>query len=400
MKVLLVHNYYKSGSPSGEDSVFENEKRLLTNAGVDVSVYARYNDDINESNLRGRLSAVSDLFWSSRAFDDIRSIIQKRKPDIAHFHNTFPLVSASGYAACLELSVPVVQTLHNYRLVCANGVFLRDGNVCERCLGKSPVQSIRFGCYRNSRLASAAVTAMLMVNRKRHVYESWISRYIALTKFAADKFVDAGLPKGKIAVKPNFLPNAPAAEFRGRREHFIYVGRLGEEKGIRTLLEAWKHIVDIKLLIVGDGPLRDEVVSMISSTDINAEYIGFRSRDEVLKLVARAKCQIVPSLCYEGFPMVILEAFACGTPVICSKIGSLEEIVAHGDNGLHFRAGDSNALRAAVDEMVVRQDMNAMGKAGRQTFLEKYDPDTNCEQLLSIYDSVLLEYKKQGSGLP
>lgn len=393
MRVLLVHNFYQSSSPSGEDIVFENERRMLADAGNEVSVYFRQNDDIDDSGFVGKARAVPELFWSRRSFHELSEAIKEFRPDIAHFHNTFPLVSVSGYAACRANSIPIVQTLHNYRLICPNGLLLRDGRPCEICVGKIPLASISYGCYRDSMVASAAVSAMLTINRARDIYGSHVDRYIALTEFAAGKFRSGGMPAKRIVVKPNFLPTPPKLNLDTRGTYFVYVGRLGEEKGIRTLVSAWAGLNDLELKIVGDGPLRDEVLSTIGDRKLNIEYLGFRDRSEVLDLVAGARCQIVPSECYEGFPMVILEAFASATPVICSRIGSLQEIVSDGRLGLHFNPGDVQDLRAAVRKMLDVELASQMGRQARQEFEEKYTKSLNCEQLLSIYNSVLVESK-------
>jgi glycosyltransferase involved in cell wall biosynthesis len=386
MRILLAHDYYRSSSPSGEDAVFRNERSLLEKNRIEVIPFERFNDDIDDTTPRNRLHLAVDAAWSHRTYEELSAVIRRTRPGLAHFHNTFPLLSPSAYAACQGNGVPVVQTLHNYRLICPGALLMRDGHPCEDCVGTSLLPALRYRCYRGSLPATGAVVWMLASNRWRGAYQRLVNRYIALTEFAASRLVAGGLPPHRMEVKPNFLPDAPPAG-RGGGNYAIYVGRLGEEKGVRTLLDAWRAIEGFPLKILGDGPLRAELEQLTRRHALPVEFLGFRPREEVLERVAGAEIQIVPSECYEGFPMVVLEAYACGTPVVASRIGSLDEIVMEGESGLKFEPGNPADLAAKVAEL--RADparLRAMRRKGRALFEAKYTADRNYSRLMEIYD--------------
>jgi glycosyltransferase involved in cell wall biosynthesis len=306
---------------------------------------------------------------------------------VAHFHNTFPLISPSAYAACQDNGVPVVQTLHNYRLICANALLLREGRPCEACVGTSLLPALRYRCYRGSLPATGAVVWMLARNRRRGTYRRLVDRYIALTHFAAGRLIAGGLPAERMTVKPNFL-DAPPIGAETRENFAVYVGRLSAEKGVRTLLEAWRHVPSLPLKIAGEGPLRAEVTDAAARHGLAVEVLGQRPRDEVLSLVRRAALQIVPSEWYEGFPMVILEAYASATPVVAARIGSLAEIVAHERTGLLFSPGDAADLAVKVQALANSPARQDYGRAARAVFEQKYTPERNLAQLMDIYRQV------------
>ena len=322
MKVLLAHNYYRSSAPSGEDAVFHSERTLLESKGIEIISYEKFNDDIDDSTLAGRVSVALNTSWSTKTYRELRDLIGKTRPDVAHFHNTFPQISPSAYLACQENGVPVVQTLHNFRFVCPNAMLLRNGRPCERCLGTTLLPALKHRCYRNSTMATAALTLMIFYNRLRGSFHRLVNRYISLTEFGAERFVAGNLPKDKIVIKPNFIDRIPECR-TDKRSYGIYVGRLKSEKGVRTLLNAWRYLPEVPLRILGDGELRLELEMQVKAEGLNVEFLGYLPRDEVLAQVAGARIQIIPSECYEGFPLVVLEAYACGVPVVASRIGSL-----------------------------------------------------------------------------
>ena len=322
----MAHNYYRSSAPSGEDQVFQNELTLLRKHGIDVIPFERFNDNIEHFSLFKRMRLASDTAWSPSTYRDLSQVIRERHPDIAHFHNTFPQISPSAYAACRDSGVPVVQTLHNFRFICPGGLLLRDGRPCEDCVGTNLLPALRHRCYRGSLPATGALVWMLMRNRWHGTYQTLVNRYIALTKFAASRLIAGGLPKDRISIKPNFAPGV-SAPGPGDGRYAVYVGRLSAEKGLRTLISAWKLIPEIPLKILGDGPLREELVDLSLKNNLPIKFLGFCDRPTIIDTVGHAAFQVVPSEWYEGFPMVILEAYACGTPVVCSRIGSLDEIV-------------------------------------------------------------------------
>ncbi|HKE95437.1 MAG TPA: glycosyltransferase family 4 protein [Povalibacter sp.] len=384
MRILLAHNYYQSGSPSGEDAVFANERLLLEQAGHEVIAFERSNDAIG-SGLTSRLTAAVAASWSQSSHRELTRLIAKHRPQVAHFHNTFPLLSPSTYAACRQADVPVVQTLHNYRLICPGALLMRDGKPCEQCIGQSPWPAVRHACYRNSRTATTVVATMLSVHRLRKTYIDDVDCYIALTDFARQRFIRGGLPATKIVVRPNCLMDMPAVG-HGAGGYALYVGRLSSEKGVRTLVEAWRGL-DCPLKIVGDGILRAELEARASQSTSRIEFLGFRKRDEVLALMRDAAFVIIPSECYEGFPVTVLEALATGTPLIVSALGALDEIVIAPRHGLKFQAGDRDSLRSSVTALLAQPELQqAMRRDNRALFESHYCADRGLESLIGIYE--------------
>lgn len=387
MKVLLVHNYYQHSG--GEDEVFRLEKKLLERKGHDVATYTVSNQAI--SNL-SKLSLGAASLWSTRTQHDLNIILKKNKPDIAHFHNTFPLISPSAYYACNQAGVKVVQTLHNYRLFCPSSThFYREGRICEICLGKTPPwPGIKYSCYRESRLETAVLTSMLTLHRWLKTWERRVNVYIALTEFARRKFIEGGLPAEKIIVKPNAVYLDPGSGV-GNGKYALFVGRISVEKGINTLLTAWRHLPGILIRIIGDGPLLEDVHMFITQYKLrNVEVLGSCEHDEVFNLMKGARFLIFPSEWYEGFPMTIVEAFACGLPVIASRLGSMEEIVDDRRTGLHFNPGDPDDLAAQVEWAWTHpREMVEMGLQARKEFEKKYTAERNYELLMEIYKDTL-----------
>lgn len=395
MKVLLSHNFYRSSAPSGEDLVFRNERSLLE-AAAEAVCFIRNNDDIDESSGAKKVRLALNAAWSAQTYREIASLVRSARPDVAHFHNTFPQISPSAYAACRDNGVPVVQTLHNYRLVCPNALLMRNGVPCEDCLGpgKTLFPALRHRCYRGSLLATGAQVWSLTRNRWRGSYRRLVDRYIALTDFAAGKLIHGGLPAERISIKPNFLPVVPEIG-RGAGGYALFVGRLSPEKGVATLLRAWFQLRDLPLKIVGDGPLRCEFERFVSRHQLPVEFLGLRAADEIFALVGEALFQVVPSEWYEGFPMVVLEAYASGTPVAASRIGSLDEIVREGETGIKFMPGDAADLAEKIKGLLQGDVLPQMRRTVRREFEEKYTAQRNISQLLEIYDHAIADFSTQ-----
>ena len=389
MKVLLAHDFYRSSAPSGEDAAYRNERSMLEKAGVGVVPFERHNDAIDDSTLSRRVSLALNGAWSRKSYDDISALVRKTKPDVAHFHNTFPLISPSGYAACRDNGVPVVQTLHNFRLICPGALLLRDGKPCEACVGTTlPLPALRHRCYRNSAAATAAQVWTLVRNRWRGVYAGQVDRYIALTRFAASRLAAGGLPADRIDVKPNFLPVDPGPG-AGGGGYAAFVGRLSEEKGVRVLLSAWRAVDGLPLKIAGDGPLRPELERQAVREGLAVEFLGYRQRDEVYALLRNAVMSILPSVCYEGFPMSMIESFACGTPVVVSRIGSLAELVEEGVTGVTFEPGNPDDLAVKVAGLGMPPERLAgLRTTTRKTFESRHTAKKNLDALLGIYGKV------------
>ena len=386
MKVLQVHNFYRSTAPSGEDAVAVSERRLLEANGIEVIAYEKFNDEIDYSSLYKKLRLAVNTVWSRLTCREVAALIRRERPDVAHVHSLHPQISPSVYTACQQMGVPVVHTLHNYRYICPGALLQRDGKPCEDCVGRWPLNALRFRCYRNSLAATGALAGMLCYNRVRGTLANRVNRYIALTEFAKARLVAGGLPTERIEIKPNFIAQAPAVA-KERGNYAVFVGRLSEEKGVKTLLAAWQHVEGLPLKIAGDGQLRPELESLARELQLDVEFLGGLTRAEVLNLVGRALLQIVPSEWYEGFPNVILEAYACGTPVVASRIGSLAEVVSDGETGFHFEAGNAADLASKVNMLATdRQMAQRMGNRARELFMEKYTPAQNFQMLMGIYE--------------
>ena len=394
MRILLAHNYYRSSAPSGEDAVFLNERTLLESR-CEIVPYERHNDDIDESTLGRKVRLGLNAAWSRKTYEELCALIHKAQPEVAHFYNTFPLITASAYAACQDNDVPVVQTVQNYRFVCPNGLLLRGGKPCEDCFGTNFLPAIRYRCYRASLPATSAVVWSLLNNRWRGTYNNLVNRYIAPTQFGANKLILGGLPKHRMGVKPNFLPVIPALG-TGSGGYALFAGRLSSEKGLRTLLEAWKSIKGLPLKIAGEGPLREELQSLAAMQNLAVEFLGCVSYSEVLDLTRDALFLVVPSEWYEGFPMVVVQALACGTPVIASRLGSLDEIVEEGKTGLKFEAGNPQDLAIRVNELVSdRPRLALMRIHARSTFEEHYTAEKNYSELMEIYQNAICDFRGQ-----
>jgi glycosyltransferase involved in cell wall biosynthesis len=388
MKILIVHNSYQQ--PGGEDVVFSQERQLLELAGHQVLTYCRSNWEIAGYSALKQLASVGRMVWARDSRREIASLLHKQKPDLVHVHNTFLMVSPSIYSACKEAHVPVVQTLHNYRLLCPAAKFFRRGRVCEECLDHGLWRGVVHGCYRDSRAGTFAVALMLTVHRWLRTWTWGVNCFIALTEFSRKKFIEAGLPGEKIAVKPNFVHPDPGAR-EGRGEHVLFVGRLSQEKGAQTLLAAWQRLqARIPLRIIGDGPDRASLEAHAKQAGLSdVRFLGQLPRDEVKAVLKEARCLVFTSEWYETFGMTIIEAFACGVPVICGQLGAAREIVADGRTGLHYTQGDADDLCVKVEWAWAHSDeMVAMGRAARAEYEAQYTAERNYEMLMEIYERV------------
>ncbi len=389
MKILIVHNTYQL--PGGEDVVCARERDLLRAHGHTVEEYRRSNHEIEQYSLLQRLLMSGKVVWNGESKHDFSRRLQEFRPDVVHVHNTFMVISPSIYGACREFGVPVVQTLHNYRLLCPSAVFFRDGKPCHDCeshLG----HSVLHACYRDSRMATASVAIMLAWHRAAGTYHEEVDRYIALTRFSRSNFLRAGFAAERIMVKPNFVDPDPG-ERKTDGAYALYIGRISAEKGLRTVMSAWRRLPEaIPLRIAGTGPLVDEVRAAANAIGPHIEYLGQISGAQVLEEMKGARFVIFPSELYENFPLTLCEAFACGVPVIASNVGAMQEIVANDETGMHFEAGNADDLAEKVfHAWTHRDEMRRMGKRARMEFENKYTAELNYSRLMEIYQSVLSE---------
>lgn len=378
MRVLMVHNAYQHRG--GEDTVVESEVALLRQHGHAVETYTRSNDDVDGLSS---VALVRQTLWSDRTTRELERLVNTFKPDLIHAHNTFPLVSPSLYWAAARKRVPVVQTLHNFRLMCLGALYLREGKVCEDCTGKLPWRGVAHGCYRGSKPASAVLAGMLTLHRGLGTYQQKVARYIALNEFCRNKFIEGGLPADRVVIKPNFV-DAPAAP-AGPREGLLFVGRLSAEKGIGTLVEAVQKMADIRLSVAGDGPEAPRLEGLNGVT-----RLGSLPGPAVRAQMECAAALVVPSIWYENFPRTIVEAFAAGLPVIASRIGAMADIVSDGHTGLLFEPGNAVDLADKMAwAMAHPHAMTAMGANARTQFERDFSPVVNHQRLMAIYDEAL-----------
>lgn len=390
MQILLVHNYYQQ--PGGEEAVFAAEAVLLEIHGHRVLQYTAHNDRVP---TMGKLPLARATLYNTGVYRELRTLIRRERPQVVHLHNTFPLISPAAYYAARAEKVPVVQTLHNYRLMCPAAIFFRDGHACEDCLGKViPWPGLLHACYRSSRVATGAVAAMVTVHRILGTWTNAVDVYIALTEFARQKFIEGSLPAEKIVVKPHFVHPDPGAG-SGQRGYALFVGRLSPEKGLHTLLEAWEQLRGrVPLKIVGDGPLADRVAAAAVEL-AGVEWLGRRSSKEIYELMGEAAFLVVPSECYETFGRVAIEAFATGTPVIASHIGAVAEVVDSGRTGLHFRTGDPFDLAAQIEWALTHPaELARMRQEARAEFEARYTATRNYGMLAEIYNLAMERSQK------
>lgn len=383
---MLVHNRYLE--KGGEDGVFEAEKRMLQKYDHVVEEYLDSNQRIIN---RNRIALGINTLWSFETNRKFTQLLKSKKPSVVHFHNTFPLISPSAYYACRKLRIPVVQTLHNYRLLCP-GATLFDGNqICMKCLGVgSHPHAILNACYRNSRAQTFVTSAMIVLHRLIGTWKHRVNIYIALTEYAKKMFVKAGLPGERIIIKPNFVHPDPGVS-DGVENFALYIGRLSREKGLETLFATWSYLKNIPLKIAGSGPLENHLLMVKKKNRLDRiEFLGEVPAYKVFSLIKKARFLVLPSECDEMFPTVILEAFACGVPVIASRLGSISEILNDGTTGLLFHPGDPVDLAEKVKWAWKHPgSMKKMGQKAREEYLAKYTPERNYQILKQIYQMAL-----------
>lgn len=398
LKILVVHDYYGSGSPSGENQVFESEVDLLSRRGHQIETFTRHNDEIRQSGMIGKMRGAFATPWNPWMAKALAQRVRAWKPDVVHVHNTFPLISPSIFSA-IGGKAATVLTLHNYRLFCPAAIPMRNTKVCTDCLDMHSVwPSMKHGCYRSSRIATAPLALSVALHRWLGTWQRHVDAFIALTDFQKHRMIDASLAANKVHVKPNFYPGNPSViPWDKRGDYVVFAGRLTPEKGLLTLVKAWTEWIRQdgsapELRIVGDGPLRSELEVLAANLPI--KFLGQLTSSEAQAHIAESRLLILPSECFEGFPMVIREAFAFGTPVAGSNLGPLPSIIQHGLNGVVSEPSNPTSLAAVVREAWQSPHLlEHLGRGARQAFESRYTEDANYSMLMDIYSAAIKAQK-------
>jgi glycosyltransferase involved in cell wall biosynthesis len=388
MRILLVHNRYRSSAPSGENRVVDQEGEALAALGHEVMRFGRSSDEIEQWPMAKKASLPARTIWSRETYRDLTAVLGRRCPEVVHVHNTFPLLSDAVLYACRDARVPIVATIHNYRLMCASGTFFRDGGVCHDCVHGLPVRAVVHGCYRGSPAATAP--RVLATSLHRRAWRSLVSAYIFISASQRDLLLGSVLPPGRVFVRHNLIPlrSRPLAV---RTPTVVYAGRLDEAKGVRLLMAGWDRYRSgpgepgLNLIIAGGGPLGDEVAAWASARP-SVEMTGLVSSDRCAELISRARAVLLPSAWEETFGLVAVEAMAAGVPPIAAGHGSFPELITPGFDGVLFSPGDPGALALAIADV----DRNpgryeVYGDQARQTYERRFDPQRSAEELLGIY---------------
>jgi glycosyltransferase involved in cell wall biosynthesis len=379
LRILIAHAQYRQRG--GEDVVATDEAALLESNGHDVLRYTRDNRDIDE---RKRFKTAMTTLWSSDTVTDLTQAIRAFRPDIVHVHNTFPTLSPSLYWAVARSGTPIVQTLHNFRLLCPQAMLLRNGSVCENCVGHVPWQAVVHRCYHQSLAQSAVVVGMLTMHRSLGTYSRKIARYIALNEFCRRKFIAGGLPADRISVKPNFA-NLPPVDLTAPRHGALFVGRLSKEKGVDILSAAMallpRSLAVPDIRVIGEGPESERL-----QQQPGVQLLGWLDQPQLFDAMRSSSYLVLPSVWYENSPRTLIEAFGCGLPVIASRLGALAELVEHGHTGLLFDPQSPDDLAQKIRWAETHPEaMRVMSFHARREFEAKYTPDRNYSKLIAIY---------------
>jgi glycosyltransferase involved in cell wall biosynthesis len=386
LRVLVAHNRYRTGQPSGEDRVFDQEVALLRAHGHQVETLVRRSDDIAAMSRWAQARVIAEIPGSRRAGHSVAQRIATFRPDVVHLHNTFPMVTASAIRAANTAGVPVVATLHNFRLVCPSGTLYRDGRVCDDCVGQLPWPSVRHGCYRGSRPATVPLTVAMLANRRR--WWHGVETFFCISAAQRRTLIAAGMPAERLVVKHNFV-REPSTRRAGAGKYLLYLGRLNEEKGLPLLMSAWDRLPlatrrATPLRIAGTGDLADRVSVWAHGRD-DVEYLGLRDRAECERLLADARAVLVPSVWPEAFGLVVVEAMAAGVPAVCAAHGALVELVSDGVSGILHEVGDVASLSACIDAVIDPGTSARMGAAARARYLADFTEQTGLARLVEGY---------------
>lgn len=392
MKILQVHNFYRV--PGGECSVVRAEEKLLIKHGHKVVQFFCDSGSIDDFSFLRKIRLFLGITYNQRIFKDAVIAIRAQRPDVAHVHNVFPMMSPSVYAALKHCGVPVVQTLHNFRFLCPNGQFFVDDAICEDCITRGLHSAVLKRCVRGSFATSAMYALAISRAWKSGILPNAIDKYIALNKFVAQKMILGGIPKQKIAICGNYI-EPTVSSVAAKQPYILYLGRLSAEKGISTLFKALSLLEGVVLKVAGSGPEEERLKNEASEFDgVQVQFLGHISGRDKQKIIAEALCTVVPSEWYENFPISVLESMSLGTPVVASRIGGLPDMIEHGINGMLFEAGNygdlASCIRAITEDLTETQ---AMAEKAMHTAIEKFGPEEHYRQLMAIYQDAVSENK-------
>lgn len=387
LRVLIVHNRYRSAQPSGENHVVDQESALLTDAGHRITRFERRSDDIASMSLLGKASVPLKVPWNAAVRAELTTLLHAEQPDVVHIHNTFPLVSPSVVAACVDVGIPAVVTLHNYSQVCPRGDLYRNGQICMDCVGKLPLPALRHGCYRGSRLATLPLTVNTVANRRR--WWSGVASFFCVSDTQKKILIQAGMPAQRLVVKHHFVPDLGIHRTRPG-EYVLYLGRMDEAKGVRLLMAAWELIaasgaIEMPLVLAGAGALEGEVTRWARSRQ-DVQYLGLRNKAECRRLTARAAVLVLPSVLMESFGLVLVEAMAAAVPAVAAGLGGCTDLIDDQVTGMLHRPGDAVSLADCLRRVIVDVDRNLeMGNAARRRYETHFTPEEGLAALVLGY---------------
>jgi glycosyltransferase involved in cell wall biosynthesis len=386
---MIVHSRYRSSAPSGENRVVDQESAALAELGHEVVRFERRSDDISSWPKTKQAALPATVVWNAGAHRDLTTALHAQRPDVVHVHNTFPLLSAAVLHACRTARVPVVTTIHNYKLVCASGDFFRAAEPCHDCAPGRPLPAVLHGCYRGSRAATAPIALSSAIHRT--AWRSLVAGYIFISESQRDLLSGFGFPPDRVFIRHNMVParDVPSA---GRLDTVVYAGRLDAAKGLPVLMRAWDRYQEapdhpsLRLVIAGSGPL-DRDVADWAATRPSVQLVGQLDATACVQAMAAARAVILPSAWEETFGLAAVEAMALGVPPVAAAHGSFPELVANGVNGVLFRPGDPEDLARVLADIGAHPDCYAeYGKQARKAYEQQFDPAASMRNLIEIYE--------------
>lgn len=398
MRILAIHNFHRKGSASGDDQVFKSETDLLESHGNQVVRYTVSNDEFDKSGLLGKLAASFGMLWSFKNYKAVKKIIKDEKPDIVHVHTFFPLLSPSILYAAKRCGVKVVATLHDTRFICPCATSLRGTELCNECGDGKYFRMCKYNCFKGSKIQSFIVAFIFKYHRFRKSFYKQIDHYICLNDNQIRLLTDIGFDKTKITKKYNFVPDvnevSKALQINGLpKRYVVFYGRIGEEKGVRILMQIWEKLQEIPLVVMGGGPLEDEFKKWAEKHD-NIYFLGYTEHERCLSIVKGGEFVVFPSIWYEGCSMVEIETESLGKGLIATDLGFSQEAIEDGVNGYKVKLGDIKGFRECIVRLWNdKERVTIIGQNARQDYERKYRPEDNYAQLTAIYNKSMKDKK-------